>query len=122
MYVRAEIEEGVWENALLVPQKSVARDLRNLPQVFVLTKRPQSRDETGAAVLGEHEYYVEARSIGIDREHGNRWLVADGLAPGELIVVDGLVHVRQGMVVSGRETVPAMTARDSDGTPGRVRR
>jgi membrane fusion protein (multidrug efflux system) len=122
MYVKAEIEVGILNNALLVPQNSVTRDLRNLPQVFVLTKQPEAGKAVGKAALGEREYYIETRRVTIERDHDNKWLVTDGLAPGELIAVDGLLHVRPGMVVSGKEVANAATALDSDKTPGMARR
>jgi membrane fusion protein (multidrug efflux system) len=113
MYVKAEIEEGILDNALLVPQKSVTRDLRNLPQVFVLTKQPEAGKSAGNAALGEQEYYIAARRVTIERDYDNRWLVTEGLAPGELIAVEGLLHVRSGMVVSGKEVANAATTPDS---------
>jgi membrane fusion protein (multidrug efflux system) len=113
MYVKAEIEEGILDNALLVPQKSVTRDLRNLPQVFVLTKQPEAGKSVENAALGEQEYYIAARRVTIERDYDNKWLVTDGLAPGELIAVDGLLHVRPGMVVSGKEVANAPPAPDS---------
>lgn len=109
MYVRAVIEEGVVENALLVPQKSVGRDMANRPQVFVLTKQPPFHGEAAPRPLEEKEFYVEARTITIGRDHANRWLVADGLSSGELLVTDGHLHVRPGMVVVGEEQTPPAT-------------
>jgi membrane fusion protein (multidrug efflux system) len=113
MYVKAEIEEGILDNALLVPQKSVTRDLRNLPQVFVLTKQPEAGKSAGNAALGDQEYDSAARSVTIERDYETKWLITEGLAPGELIAVDGLLHVRPGMVVSGKEVANAATAPDS---------
>ncbi|MDR2744635.1 MAG: efflux RND transporter periplasmic adaptor subunit [Desulfovibrio sp.] len=122
MYVKAEIEEGILDNALLVPQKSVTRDLRNLPQVFVLTKHPGAGKAVENAALGEQEYYIEARSVTIGRDYGNKWLVTDGLAPGELIAVDGLLHLRPNMMISGKEVANATTAFDPGEAPGMERR
>lgn len=107
MYVRAVIEEGTIHNAVLVPQKSVHRDTRNRPQVYVLTKDNPNAEAQQEPVLGEHEFYVAVRPIRIDRDYGNRWLVIGGLAPGDLLVADGLLHVRPGMVVSGKEVTDA---------------
>ncbi|MDR1398240.1 MAG: efflux RND transporter periplasmic adaptor subunit [Desulfarculales bacterium] len=116
MYVRAVIEEGVVENALLIAQKSVFRDMRNQARVFILTKNPAAGSASSPA-LGPHEYYVEARGVTIDRDHDNRWLISAGLAPGELLAVDGLIHLRPGMVVSGRETAPATGPAGPDNRP-----
>lgn len=109
MYVRAVIEEGVVENALLVPQKSVSRDMANRPQVFILTKQPPSHGGASPRPLEEKEFYVEPRTIIIGRDYANRWLVAGGLSSGELLVTDGHLHVRPGMVVVGEEQAPPAT-------------
>lgn len=119
-YVRAVIEEGTAENALLVPQKSVNRDLANRPQVHVLTKSNPDGEAQDARPLGEDEFYVTARPVNIDRDYDNKWLVSGNLDPGEFLVVDGLLHVQPGMVVSGKEvtnvTALASSQRETDST------
>jgi membrane fusion protein (multidrug efflux system) len=102
MYVRAIVEEGVADNVLLVPQKSVARDIRNRPQVFVLTRQNPAEKAGGDSLLGESEFFVAARQVTLERDYENAWLVSGELAPGDLLVLDGLQHVRPGMVVTGR--------------------
>lgn len=103
MYVRAELLEGVLDEAVLVPQRSVARDTRNRPQVFVLTPAPA---EPAASGLFE----VAARSVTIDRNHEGRWLLAEGLADGELLLVEGLQKVRPGQIVAGQSTAAETNA------------
>ncbi|WDZ95983.1 efflux RND transporter periplasmic adaptor subunit [Herbaspirillum sp. WKF16] len=79
-YVRAVLEEGVDERALLVPQKAV------------------SRDQTGAAtalVVGAGGK-VEQRLVSVARAVGNNWWVTKGLAEGDKLIVDGLQKVRPG--------------------------
>lgn len=93
MYVRAELVEGVLEKAVLVPQKSVTRDARNLPQIFVLTPSAEPQAQDGGV------YTVQARSVTIDRDYGTSWLLGSGLEPGELLVVDGIQKVRPGQTV-----------------------
>jgi membrane fusion protein (multidrug efflux system) len=73
MFVRAEVEEGVREQALLVPQAAVRRDGQGKPFVFVI-------DAAGK---------LEERAIETERALGNRWLIASGLAAGERVAVDG---------------------------------
>lgn len=107
MFVRAVLTEGVLDNAILIPQRSIARDVRNRPQVFVLTPR---QGQSSSPPL----YEVSVRTVRIDRDHGGRWLLADGLSAGELLLVDGLQKVRPGQLVSGQplETdSPAKSAR-----------
>lgn len=100
MYVRAVLEEGVRENALLIPQRSVTRDAQNQPQVHVLSPAQEGGNGPSPA------YRVETRPIIIDRSHNNSWLVDSGLAPGELLLVDGVQKVRPGQFVTGREIAP----------------
>ncbi|MCI1016872.1 efflux RND transporter periplasmic adaptor subunit [Herbaspirillum sp. C7C2] len=79
-YVRAVLEEGVDEHALLVPQKAV------------------SRDQTGAAtalVLGANGK-VEQRLVTVARAVGNNWWTSKGLKEGDKLIVDGLQKVRTG--------------------------
>lgn len=117
MYVRAVIEEGVREGAILVPQKTVMRDLKNRPMVYVLTKEIEQKaqpdaaaSEKGAvkkeappAALGENEYYVAHRYVTLDRDYKNNWLIMDGLKPGDLVMVDGLQKVQPGQVVTAEQ-------------------
>lgn len=88
MFVRAIVEEGVDEQAILAPQQGVQRD---------------PRGNAFALVVGDGNQ-VETRELGIDRALGNRWRVTRGLAAGDRVIVDGLLAVRPGMAVSPVET------------------
>lgn len=81
MYVRAVLEQGVDDSAILVPQRSVSRDSKGNPTVFVL-----SRDGK-----------VEIRNIEADQTHGDQWLVHKGLNAGDQVIVNGLQKIRPGM-------------------------
>jgi membrane fusion protein (multidrug efflux system) len=81
MFVHAIIEEGVDENAILVPQQGVSRD---------------PRGNAVALVLGP-DGKVQERTLEIGRALGNRWLVLQGLAAGDQLIVDGLQRVRAGV-------------------------
>jgi membrane fusion protein (multidrug efflux system) len=94
MYVRAVLEEGVSEKAILIPQKAVIRNNRGLPVVQVLTP-----DSSNAAQNGV--YHPEARILTVSRSVGNQWLVTDGLTEGELIVLEGLMKIQGGGPVKG---------------------
>ncbi len=83
MFVRALIEEGVNEQALLVPQQGVTQDLKGNPVALVVGKDDK----------------VEQRMLTVDRAIGNRWLVTDGLAAGDRVIVEGLQKVRPGVAV-----------------------
>ena len=83
MFVRAVVEEGVSKDAILVPQQAVSRDPKGNPFVFVV-------DAGGK---------VQQRTLAIDRAIGNQWLVSEGLAPDERVIVEGMQKVKPGASV-----------------------
>lgn len=83
LYVRAVLEEGVEDNAILVPQAAVMRDNKGVPMVLVV--KP---DNT-----------VEPRPIAAGRAMGDQWLVNQGLAAGDRVIVEGLQKARPGAKV-----------------------
>jgi membrane fusion protein (multidrug efflux system) len=88
MFVRAKVEEGVKEDAMLVPQQAVTRDTKGNPTVMLI-------DAAGKA---------EVRSVRLDRAIGNQWLVLDGLKPGDRVIFEGMQRLRPGVPVT--ETAP----------------
>jgi membrane fusion protein (multidrug efflux system) len=88
MFVRARLEEGVAQQALLVPQQAVTRDQKGQPTALV--------------VNGERK--VERRQLVTERSIGDAWLVTSGLAAGDQVIVEGLQKVRPGAEV---KAVPA---------------
>ena len=104
MYVRAVLEEGVTEGALLVPQQAVTRDAKGNPVVMV---------------VGDGNK-VEARMLKIDRAIGEKWLVSDGLKAGDRAIMEGLQNVRAGTevkVVPFGEKTPAPTGPSGSSAP-----
>jgi membrane fusion protein (multidrug efflux system) len=87
MFVRATLEEGSHDQALLVPQRGVTRNQAGDPMVFVV----------GA------EEKVEARPIKVSRTIGDSWLVEDGVQAGDRVILEGIQRARPGTVV---KTVP----------------
>ena len=83
MFVRAIIEEGVREQAILVPQQAVSRDPKGNPLTLVVDDKDQ----------------VQQRALTTERALGDKWLVASGLAQGDRVVVEGRQKVRPGMPV-----------------------
>jgi membrane fusion protein (multidrug efflux system) len=83
MYVRAVVQEGEVDRAILVPQQGVSRDPKGNPVALVV----------------DGEGKVQQRMITVDRAIGDRWLVASGLAPGERVIVEGAQKVRPGASV-----------------------
>lgn len=130
MYVRAIIEEGIREGTILIPQKTVQRDTKNRPMVYVLTKEnphpeqsaAQKEGEKAAALkaLGSNDYYVALRYVTLDRDYKNHWLVTDGLKPGDRVMVDGLQKVQPGQVVTGEEVKPEIVVESTSAAPEQV--
>jgi membrane fusion protein (multidrug efflux system) len=87
MSVWVQIEEGVRNQALLVPQRSVIRD---------------TTGQASVVVVGS-DNRVEVRPVTTERLVGGQWLIGAGLKTGERIVVDGLQRVRPGIAVSYAE-------------------
>lgn len=83
MFIRAVIEEGVVDKAILVPQQAVSRDPKGTPLAMVV----------GA------ESKVEPRPLVVERAIGDQWLVTSGLAVGDQVIVEGLQKARPGSVV-----------------------
>jgi len=83
MYVRAVVQEGIAEQAILVPQQGVTRDPKGNPIALIV-------DDAGK---------VQQRMLTLDRAIGDKWLVSSGLAPGDRLIVEGLQKVRPGAAV-----------------------
>jgi membrane fusion protein (multidrug efflux system) len=96
MFVRAILEEGVDEHAILVPQRGVTRNQAGNAMVMV---------------VGSEEK-VEPRVIKVIRTVGENWLVSEGLKAGDRIILEGLQKARPGTPV---KAVPFGS--EADGTP-----
>ena len=83
MFVRAVVQEGVNEQAILVPQRGVTRN---------------PAGDAMALVVGAEEK-VEARIIKVDRTLGENWLVTEGLKPGDRVILEGIQKARPGTPV-----------------------
>jgi len=86
MYVRAVVEEGVLEQAVLVPQPAVSRDTTGKPVAFVV------------AADGK----LEQRALQTSRAIGDQWLISSGLKAGDKLVVEGQQKARAGMPVDAK--------------------
>lgn len=83
MFVRARIDQGVDNTAMLVPQVGV-------------THNPQG--QATALVVGP-DNKVASRTIQAARTLGDMWVVQGGLNEGERVIVAGVQKVQPGMVV-----------------------
>ena len=87
LFVRAELQEGTDDQALLVPQVGVSHNTHGDATVLVVDK-----DDKAAL-----------RLIQTDRAIGDNWLVTAGLTPGAKVIGDGLQKVRPGAEVHATE-------------------
>lgn len=92
MYVRAVVGRGQRADAILVPQRAVMRDAKGNTTAFVV-----AADGTAAA-----------RAIHVSQAIGDAWLLEDGLAAGDRVIVAGLQKVQPGVPVRATEVGTAV--------------
>lgn len=103
MYVRAIVNEGVLNNALLAPQQGITRD---------------PRGNATAMVVGA-DSKVEQRTVKTLRTLGDQWLISDGLQAGDQVIVEGLQKIQVGAPVQATEAgaTPATATPATPATP-----
>ena len=106
MFVRAEIEEGVRDDAVLVSQSVVSRKPNGDGVVYVIA-------DDGTA---------QERLVVTERAIGNQWLVT-GVEPGTRVVTSGFQYFQPGQMVKVQETVANNEPSDTGGgaAPGSAR-
>ena len=82
---RARVLLDMKKNAMLVPQRAV-QELQNVYSVAVV-------DDTNR---------VTFRNVSVGPRVGDRWVVEEGLEPGNRVVAEGLQAISDGMVVRAR--------------------
>lgn len=104
MYLRAQVGNGVRRQALLVPQQGVARDPKG--QATAMVAGPDNK--------------VIVRQVAVNRAIGNQWLIDDGLAAGDRVIIEGMQKVRPGAVVAPSEAAaqPASPAAPAAASAG----
>ncbi|WP_137931595.1 efflux RND transporter periplasmic adaptor subunit [Mesorhizobium comanense] len=95
MYVRASVQEGTAIDGFLVPQRAVSRNARGEPVAKFVNAANK----------------IESRTLAIDRIVGNSWLVSQGIADGDRIVVEGGQRTQDGQDVA----VSAVVVDDATG-------
>ena len=107
MYVRVEVEQGVRNASLAVPQQAVQRNAAGQASLLVVT----------------NENKIEQRSVVVGRSAGQRWIIEQGVHAGERVVVDGFQRARAGTTVAPQPwTDPAIaTAKPAEETAERAR-
>lgn len=99
MYVRAVLEQGMREQALLAPQQGVTRNAQG----------------QAVAMVVNAEEKVEPRILKTERAIGDKWLVSEGLQAGDRLIVEGLQKARPGTPV---KAVPAGSPAGAAPVPG----
>lgn len=97
MYVRARMTQGVANDAILVPHAAVSFDPRGNAVVMVVNA----------------ENTVESRIVKTAQSVKDKWVIIDGLNPGERVIVEGLQVARPGTVVDAQEAKPDDTEENS---------
>ncbi len=80
MFVQAQLPTGLAPEAILVPQRSVTRDLTGRAHVMVVNADGK----------------VERRAVELGRAIGTNWLLDKGLEAGERVIVDGFQRIKPG--------------------------
>ena len=87
MYALAIIPQAEMKDAVLVPQQAVTRDRRGRPLALVVND----------------QNVVEERLLDIIQDHGNSWVIRDGLKPGDRVIIEGVQRVAPGATVAPEE-------------------
>src|SRR5262249_12891404 len=90
-FVRVRVRTGERQHALLVPQRAV-QDTQGQHSVLTV-----GADQT-----------VEERSVVTGDRVDQRWIIEQGLRPGDAVIVDGLQKVRAGARVTPRASSDAV--------------
>ena len=101
MFVLADIPQARLKDAVLAPQEGVSRDRRGRPVAMVVNGQEM----------------VEERLLEIAQDRGNQWVVTDGLAPGDRLVVAGLQRIGPGATVVAQERGAAAPDGTEPGAP-----
>jgi membrane fusion protein (multidrug efflux system) len=86
LYVRARLTEGVLPQAVLAPQAGVTRN---------------ERGQAVAMVIGPGDVAAQ-RVVETGEAVADKWLIRSGLAPGDRLIVDGLLNLHPGAKVTPR--------------------
>ncbi len=101
MFVREQLNEGVYANAILAPQQGVSHDPKGNASAFVVGPDGKAQPRI-------------LKTAGI---YGDKWLVTDGLRPGDRLIVEGLLNVKPGAAVKAVDATQAAPAPGSSSGP-----
>ncbi|MDD2318549.1 MAG: efflux RND transporter periplasmic adaptor subunit [Geobacteraceae bacterium] len=106
MFVRAVLEEGVDDQAILVPQRGVTRNPAG--NALVMVVGPEDK--------------VEQRLVKVARTVGDSWLVSEGLKAGDRVILEGIQKAKPGLpvkVVPFGSKTDAASAADQQPSPAK---
>ena len=97
MFVRERLEQGINERGLLLPQQTLTHNQRGEATIMVL-----GPDDKAAT-----------RIVKTERAVGDQWLVSEGVAAGDKVILTGIQNVKSGDTVHSHEYVPGELDRQS---------
>jgi membrane fusion protein (multidrug efflux system) len=101
MYVQVEMPTGTMDGVFLVPQEGVGRDRRGRPTAMVVNA----------------ENVVEERQLTVLEDRGSDWIVSEGLAAGDRVIVAGLQKTGPGATVAPEDLVETAQAAEGAAAP-----
>jgi membrane fusion protein (multidrug efflux system) len=87
MFVRARVDEGVMDDAILAPQQGITRDVKG----------------NATALVVDADGKVAQREVATGEAYGDKWLVESGLKSGDRLIVEGTSKVAAGQQVKAVE-------------------
>ena len=87
MFVRARVDEGIMNDAILAPQQGITRDAKG----------------NATALVVDASNKVEQRQLETGDTYGDKWLVLSGLKAGDKLIVEGTDKVTAGQEVKAEE-------------------
>ncbi|MCP1628937.1 membrane fusion protein (multidrug efflux system) [Citrobacter amalonaticus] len=87
MFVRANVDEGMINEAILAPQQGITRDVKG----------------NATALIVNANNKVEQRQLETGETYGDKWLVLSGLKAGDKLIVEGTDNVTVGQEVRAEE-------------------
>ena len=101
MYVRVQIEQGMQQNAIAVPQQAIQRDTGGNAQVYV---------------IGDNDA-VALKPVRVGRIVGQEIIVQEGLNPGDRVIVEGFQKLKPGGTVKpspwSKDSKPLLESKDT---------
>ncbi|MGC5699044.1 efflux RND transporter periplasmic adaptor subunit [Pseudomonas sp. NFXW11] len=83
-FVRVRLEQAVNRQGISVPQRAIQRDGAGIAQVLLV----------------DAENRVVQHPVQLGGAQNDRWIVTDGLKPGDRVIVEGVQHARPGEPVT----------------------